>query len=72
MPTISRVTDLKKDLTKELQTLAALLTSKQKLQCAVSAGITPMSLSRYTKGDIEEVRNLELAEKLIGIMKKIK
>lgn len=70
--TISRVEQLKKDLAKELKQLAGMLDGNQKLQAAAKLEISFVSFTRYTKGDVNELRNLELAEQMISVLKKFK
>ena len=68
---ISCVNQLKNTLSKQLVALSSNLTARQKTMVCLNAEISAVTFARYTKGDLMELRNLELAEDLINKMAKL-
>ena len=59
------VAEIKESYRMELAELGARMTTKQKMEVAINLNITVMTVSRYQSGKEEEVRNIELAEKIL-------
>lgn len=63
--------DLKIKTAKELVELGSCLDQAEKMQLAINLKIALATVVRYMKGDVDEVRKLELAEKIIAEAKKL-
>jgi len=61
--------EFKESLVRSLAGLFEQLDSDQKFQAAKDSGSSLPTLYRYCRGDIGEIRNPELAEKMIEAMK---
>lgn len=62
---------LKQKMASQLAKAAGKLTSSQKLIVAANVDISTKTLERYTSGFAEEVRRMELAERILKEMKDI-
>lgn len=58
------VAQIKEDYRKKLFDISAKMESNQKMQVAINLGIAFLTVQRYQSGKIEDVRNIELAEKI--------
>lgn len=56
----------------QLKTAAGKLDTAQKQQIVKDLDIARKTFDRYTSGEADEIRNIELAEKLLEAMRKIK
>jgi hypothetical protein len=62
----------KYQFSEDLKKAAAGLTNNEELQVCINLSIAPATLARYTGGNPVDVRRLELAEKILAEIKKIK
>jgi hypothetical protein len=63
--------EFKAQLAERLQKAGDKMNGYQKLELALNLKISPMTVERYTSGKVEEVRRLELADKIEGEAVKI-
>jgi hypothetical protein len=66
------VSEFKKNFAEDLKKAASGLTNNEELQVCINLFIAPATLARYTGGNPVDVRRLELAEKILAEIKKIK
>lgn len=66
------IEQLKQDMANKLAKAASKLEPSEKLQVCASQNISTKTFDRYTSGECKEVRRMEVAEKLIEAIKKIK
>lgn len=65
------VAEIKESFRLQLQDFGQSMTSNQKMQVAINLDITFMTVQRYQSGKDEEVRNVELAEKILNECKAV-
>ena len=65
------VAEIKDKYRMELQAFGESMTGNQKMQVALNLEISFLTVQRYQSGKEEEVRNVELAEKILDECKKV-
>lgn len=62
--------ELKYRLAEKLNTLGGALTENEALQIGLALGVSFRTVQRYCSGKVEEVRRIELAEKILAELEK--